>query len=253
MVGRGSPLDLGLKDRSVIVTGAAQGIGRAVACWLAELEARVVLADVQDCSDAAREAGHGSRALPLDLADQASIDALIADVTATGPLWGVVNCAGLLLRRTLEATTPEEIERQTAVNQFGVFNLARGALSALQRQGQGGRIVLYTSQGAFTGGFYGSIPYAMNKAAVTALVKSLARIAAPDGITVNAVAPGAVDTPMFSAGMSASDIANFERTIPMGRIGLPDELAGPTAFLLSAWAGYITGTTLHVNGGQLML
>ncbi len=245
--------DLGLTDRTIVVTGAAQGIGRAVAVWLAGLGARVVLADVQDCAEAAAEAGNGARAVPLDLTDPGSIDATLAEATAAGPLWGVVNCAGLLLRRPLDATTAQEIERQTAVNQSGVFNLARATLAILQRQGQGGRIVLYTSQGAFTGGFHGSIPYAMNKAAVTALVKSLARIGAPDGITVNSVAPGAVDTAMFRGGLSAGDVAEFAAMIPMNRIAEPAEMAGPTAFLLSAWAGYVTGTTLHVNGGQLML
>lgn len=245
--------DLGLQGKTIIVTGAAQGIGRAAARWLAQLGAQVVLADLQDCTDAATEAGHGARAVPLDMTDLNSIDTMLADVVAAGPLYGVVNCAGLLLRRPLDISTPAEIDRQTAVNQTGVFNLARATLATLQRQGAGGRIVLYTSQGAFTGGFHGSIPYAMNKAAVTALVKSLARIGASDRITVNAVAPGAIDTAMFRGGMSASDISDFEKMIPMGRIGTPDEMAGPTAFLLSAWAGYITGTTLHVNGGQLML
>jgi NAD(P)-dependent dehydrogenase (short-subunit alcohol dehydrogenase family) len=92
----------------------------------------------------------------------------------------------------------------------------------------------------------------MNKAAVTALVKSLARDGATDGITVNAVAPGAVDTAMLRGGMSEADLAAFATRIPMGRIGATDELAGPTAFLLSAWASYVTGTTLHVNGGQYL-
>ena len=246
-------LDLGLDSRTIVVTGAAQGIGRAVAGWIAGLGARVVLADVQDCAAAAEEVGLGARALRLDLTDPSSIDALLADVTATGPLYGVVNCAGLLLRRPLATSTPEEIEKQTAVNQWGVFHLARAAMAAMQAQGRGGRIVLYTSQGAFTGGFHGSIPYAMNKAAVTALVKSLARIGAPDGITVNAVAPGAIDTAMFRGGLSQADVDEFQKMIPMGRIGDPEDVAGPTAFLLSAWAGYVTGTTMHVNGGQLML
>ncbi|MGV8986034.1 MAG: SDR family NAD(P)-dependent oxidoreductase [Cypionkella sp.] len=244
--------DLGLEGRTILVTGAAQGIGRATAGWLAGLGAKVVLADVQDCTEAAAAAGHGARAAHVDLTDKTSIEALLAEHVAAGPLFGVVNCAGLLLRRPLEASTPEEIERQTAVNQTGVFYLARGAMAAMQRQGQGGRIVLYTSQGAFTGGFNGSIPYAMNKAAVTALVKSLARIGARDGITVNAVAPGAIDTAMFRGGMTQEDIDTFVKMIPMGRLGEPEEMAGPTAFLLSAWAGYVTGMTMHVNGGQLM-
>lgn len=246
-------LDLGLAGRRIIVTGAAQGIGRAVAGWLAGLGAQVILADVQDCGQAAAEAGNGARAATVDLTQLASIEALLSDALAGGPLYGLVNCAGLLLRRPLAASTPEEIERQTAVNQTGVFYLARATMAALQAQGTGGRVVLYSSQGGFTGGFNGSIPYAMNKAAITALVKSLARIGAAEGITVNAVAPGAVDTKMYRSGLTQADFDAFQKMIPMGRIAAPQEMAGPTAFLLSAWAGYVTGTTLHVNGGQLML
>ena len=246
-------LDLGLDGRRIVVTGAAHGIGRAVAAWLSGLGAQVLLADIQDAAEAAEEAGGGARATRLDMTDRVSIDALLADATAEGPLWAVVNCAGLLLRRPLDASTLEEIERQTDVNQHGTFHLARGAMAAMQAAGQGGRIVLYSSQGGFTGGFHGSIPYAMNKAAVVALVKSMARIGAPHGITVNAVAPGAIDTAMFRGGLSPQDVADFQKMIPMGRVGDPDEVAGPTAFLVSAWAGYVTGMTMHVNGGQLML
>jgi NAD(P)-dependent dehydrogenase (short-subunit alcohol dehydrogenase family) len=118
--------------------------------------------------------------------------------------------------------------------------------------GQGGRILLFTSQGAFTGGFHGSVPYSMTKAAVTALVKSLAREGAPHGVTVNAIAPGGADTPMLREGMTPAALTNFQSGIPMGRIATPNEIAAPAAFLLSRWAAYITGTTLHVNGGQFI-
>lgn len=252
MVSNDKRFGLGLQGRRIVVTGAAQGIGRATAEWLAALGARVTLADRQDCTEAARAAGNGARALSVDLTDQHGIEAMIADLASRGPLWGVVNCAGLLLRRPLDASTREEIELQTAVNQTGAFFLARAALGVMQKQGLGGRIVLYSSQGGFSGGFNGSIPYAMTKAAVTALVKSLARAGGPDNITVNAVAPGAIDTAMFRGGMTRADIDAFTARIPMGRIGEPDEAAAPTAFLLSDWARYVTGTTLHVNGGQYM-
>ncbi|SLN64541.1 SDR family NAD(P)-dependent oxidoreductase [Roseisalinus antarcticus] len=252
MVSSDKRFDLGLEGRRVLVTGAAQGLGRATAEWLAALGAEVTLADRQDCTEAARAAGNGARAVKMDLTDQADIETVVADMAAQGPLWGVVNCAGLLLRRPLEASTREEVELQQAVNQTGTFFLARAALAVMQKQGLGGRIILYSSQGGFSGGFNGSIPYAMTKAAVTALVKSLARAGGPDGITVNAVSPGAIDTAMFRGGMTQADIDDFTTRIPMGRIGEPDETAAPTAFLLSDWAGYVSGTTLHVNGAQYM-
>lgn len=243
---------LDLTGRKILVVGAAQGIGQATAIWLTGLGARVIPADVKDCEETSTACG-GVTSVHLDLSDRDSIETVINDqANNDGPLYGVVNCAGLLLRRPLEETTPDELELQNAINQSGVFYLARAAMEKMQIQGEG-RIVLYTSQGAFTGGFNGSIPYAMNKAAVTALVKSLARIGAPKGITVNAVAPGAVDTAMLRDGMKQQDLDSFQAMIPMRRFADTEELAGPTAFLLSSWARYVTGTTLHVNGGQLMV
>jgi len=252
MVADGTGITMGLDGRRVLVTGAAQGLGRATAMWLARLGAQVTLADRQDCAEAAAAAGNGAAAMSLDLTDTAAIEAAVEGLAAEAPLWGVVNCAGLLLRRPLDTVTRAEVEAQIAVNQTGALFLARAALAVMRRQGQRGRIVLYSSQGGFSGGFHGSLPYAMTKAAITVLVKSLAREGAPDGITVNAVAPGAMDTPMLRGGMSAEDMASFTARIPMGQTGDPDEAAGPTAFLLGDWASYVTGTTLHVNGGQYM-
>lgn len=246
--------DLGLNGRKILVTGAAQGIGRACAVWLAGLGARVILADIKDCTEAAKEAGSDAVVRHLDIADTAACEALIADQSGKhDPLYGLVNCAGLLIRKTIEEITLDQVTLHNDINQTGPFFLARAALKAMRAQGQGGRIIFYTSQGAFNGGLNGSAHYAMNKAAVTALVKSMARMAGPDGITVNAVSPGAADTDMFRGGMSDDDIKAFCSLIPLGRVADPKELAAPTAFLLTDWARYITGTTLHVNGGQLMV
>ena len=246
--------DLGLVGRKVLVTGAAQGIGRATAVWLAGLGARVVLADIKDCTDAAQEVGNNAETRHLDLADTAACEALIAELSGKDdPLYALVNCAGLLIRQTIEEITADQVTLHNNINQTGAFFLARAAMEAMRAQGMGGRIVLYTSQGAFNGGLNGSTHYAMNKAAVTALVKSMARMAGPDGITVNAVSPGAADTAMFRGGLSQDDIDTFRKLIPLGRVADPQELAAPTAFLLTDWARYITGTTLHVNGGQLMV
>ncbi|WP_180900385.1 SDR family NAD(P)-dependent oxidoreductase [Martelella soudanensis] len=247
-----NPNDPGLSGRRILVVGAAQGIGQATAVWLAAQGADVIAVDIKPCTETVSMAGGGIRTHILDMTDTAGVTAAVEAANSDKPLYGVVNCAGLLLRRPLDETSEEEIARQTAVNQSGTFFLARAAMAAMIPHGIG-RLVLYTSQGAFTGGFNGSIPYAMNKAAVTALVKSLARHGAPHSITVNAVAPGAADTAMLRGGMSDADLEAFRRMIPMGRFADPVELAAPTAFLLSPWAGYITGTTMHVNGGQLMV
>ncbi len=246
-------LNMNLEGKSIVVIGAAQGIGQATARWLSHMGVKLTIADIQNCDETLSQCSKDTKFETVDMSDKQQIEALLERATALDtPLYGVVNCSGVLMRRPLEQTQKDEIELQTAVNQSGVFFLARKALEIMEKQGEG-RIILYTSQGAFTGGFNGSIPYAMNKSAVTALVKSLARIAAPSGITVNAVAPGAADTKMLRGGMSEDDLENFRKMIPIGRFADPDELAAPTAFLLSAWAQYITGTTLHVNGGQLMV
>ncbi|WP_421952939.1 SDR family NAD(P)-dependent oxidoreductase [Pelagibacterium sp.] len=252
MVNHLDPNEFGLRGRRILVVGAAQGIGQATAVWLAKLGADVIATDIKPCEDTSRLAG-GITTHTLDLSNTDEVVRCVENADSDeNPLYGVVNCAGLLLRRPLEDTTEDEIAIQTAVNQSGGFFLARAAMATFIRRG-GGRLVLYTSQGAFTGGFNGSIPYAMNKAAITALVKSLARHGALHGVTVNAVAPGAADTAMLRGGMTDEDLDNFRKMIPMQRFADPSELAGPTAFLLSDWARYVTGTTLHVNGGQLMV
>lgn len=243
---------LGLEGRLAIVVGAAQGIGAAVAKRLAHLGMDVICADRQDCTATTGACGHRASAHLVDLSQPDSISGLIEHARSRGKLFGLVNCAGLLVRTPFEVVDEAVMQREIAVNQTGVFYLTRAALAEIQAGGAGGRIVLFTSQGAFTGGFFGSTTYAMTKAAVGALVKSLARMGAPDAITVNAVAPGGVDTPMLRGGMSEDDLDSFRQRIPMNRFAQPDELGGVCAFLMSDWSGYITGSTLHVNGGQYM-
>ena len=243
---------LGLAGRLVIVVGAAQGIGAAVAQRLSKLGMEVICADRQDCAEVAALCGPSASSFQVDMTKPETIEALIGHARSRGKLYGLVNCAGLLLRTPFEEVDEAMMQREIAVNQTGVFYLTRAALAEIQAGGAGGRIVLFTSQGAFTGGFFGSTTYAMTKAAVGALIKSLARMGAPDAITVNAVAPGGVDTPMLRGGMSEADLDSFRQRIPMNRFAAPDELGGVCAFLLSDWSGYITGSTLHVNGGQYL-
>lgn len=249
----GQPADLELVGRTILVVGAAQGIGHATAKRLAGLGATVFMADRQDCTEVAKAIGPNATPISIDLTDTDRIEAVIAEVgNRAGPLYGLVNCAGLLVRTELEVLEKSTVEQEMAVNQVGALYLTRAAMAAMRPHGEG-RIVLFTSQGAFTGGYLGSINYAMTKAAVGALIKSMARIGAPDGVTVNAIAPGGVDTAMLRDGISDQDLEWFKQKIPLGRFADPDEMATIATFLLSRWASYITGSTIHANGGQLMI
>jgi NAD(P)-dependent dehydrogenase (short-subunit alcohol dehydrogenase family) len=250
--------DLGLRGKRALVTGAASGIGRATAQAFAEQGCRLVIADIQagPLEDLKRElAGPKQQhlALPLDLADPAACESSIqTSVTHLRGLDIVVNAAAILKRQSLAEVSRESLQAMTAVNMWGPFFLARAAAQHMAQTG-GGSITLFSSQGAYTGGYVGSTVYSMTKAAVAALIKSLAREYADRGVRVNGIAPGAIDTPMIHAGVTEEALARFQDIIPMHRLGSPQEVALTCAFLASPAAQYITGQMLHVNGGQLML
>ncbi|WP_034853895.1 SDR family NAD(P)-dependent oxidoreductase [Inquilinus limosus] len=247
--------DLGLAGRIAVVTGAASGIGRATALLLARLGCIVTAAD-RDAAGADETARQGAdgRIAPavFDLAEPASCRELIeTTIQAYGRLDILVNAAALMIRQPIDEVGDDAIDRQMRVNLAGPFHLCRAAHAAMAPQGRG-RIVLFASQGAHTGGYVGSAVYAATKAGVIALAKSFARAWAPDGLTVNVVSPGAADTPMLRDGVAPDALARFLATIPLGRAATPEEVARCVAFLASDWAGYVTGHTLDVNGGQLM-
>ena len=242
--------------RAVLVTGAAGGIGSAVAQLLSELGANLVLTDLAGpglSAVAQQLPGPGSHvAIPCDLADPGSIQTLVDGAESTlGRIDALVHAGAVMKRQPLDDVTLGDFDLMAHVNMAGPLFLGRAVARVMRRQG-GGRMVFFSSQGAFTGGYAGSAVYAMTKAGVVALVKSLTREYAVDGIAVNAVSPGAVDTPMLREGVAEDVLDRFRGMIPLGRFATTEEVARATVFLISDWASYVAGHTLDVNGGQLM-
>lgn len=251
-------LGAGLEGRAVVVTGAAGGIGRAVAACFEEAGARVCLVDLdEDRLEAVRQhlsdpARHLVRALNLQRLDRHA-DLFLDAEQRLGPVAAVVHVAAVLRRYDrLDEVTEEDWDSQADVNLKASFFLNRAAATHLRGRGRGGAIVNFSSQAWWTGGYGGSVAYAATKGGIVSMVRGLARSLGPDGIRVNAVAPGAVDTRMLREGLSEQDLAEFEATIPLGRVASPEEVAGVAVFLCSDHASYITGATINVSGGQLM-
>lgn len=253
-----SPLDFGLRDKRVLVTGAAGGIGKATCEVFARLGCHVTLCDIEQGAlekvlDGIAEPTRRHSTLCFDLGDGTACESAIASAAQyMGGLDIVVHAGARLDRLPLDEVSLQTLQAMTSVNMWGSFFIARAAAQHMARSG-GGSIVLFSSQGAYTGGYASSTVYSMTKAAVNALVKSLAREYAGRNVRVNGVAPGAIDTPMMQRGMQQDAIASFVQMIPMNRMGSPEEIALCCAFLASAASQYVTGQMLHVNGGQLML
>lgn len=250
-------LGAGLEGKGVIVTGAAGGIGKAVAQAFATAGARVLAVDVkQEAVDdvVAGMEGTGHLAMAADLADMERHHALVARARSEfGSLDVLAHLAAVLRRQhSIDEVTEDDWDFQVDVNLKAAFFLCRAAARAMREQGRGGRIIAFASQGWWTGGFGGSVVYSASKGGIVSMTRGLARTYAPYGITVNAVSPGAVDTPMMRGGLSQEDLDAFIRQIPLGRMAQPEELAGVVVFLASDHASYITGATINVSGGQLM-
>lgn len=247
----------GLEGRGVIVTGAAGGIGRAVAQAFATTGARVLAVDLdQRAVDdvVAGLDGTGHVACGTDLRDLAGHAALI-DLARRelGDLYVLANLAAVLRRRgSVGEVTEDDWDFQHDVNLKAAFFLSREAAEAMVVVGRGGRIILFTSQGWWTGGFGGSVVYASTKGGVTSMCRGLARTYGPHRITVNAVSPGQVETPMLLTGLDPEVYEAMRKATPLGYVAQPEELAGPVVFLASDHARYITGATINVSGGFLM-
>jgi 3-oxoacyl-[acyl-carrier protein] reductase len=236
-----------LEGKVAIVTGAGSGIGRGIAERFAHEGARVVVNDVD--ADAAQQVADaiGALAVPADVSSSADVGRLFE--TAIAELGGVhvlVNNAGLIdVERHFLDADEAWWDRVISVNLKGQFLCAHRAAQWMARNG-GGAIVNLSSGGA-RAAHRGMAAYDASKGGVEALTRALALDLAPYGIRVNAVAPGSIDV----RGFTAAEAAEKGETIPLGRVGTPDDIAGPAVFLASDDARYVTGVVVSVDGGLL--
>ncbi|SFU51905.1 glucose 1-dehydrogenase [Alicyclobacillus macrosporangiidus] len=248
-----------LKDKVAIITGAASGIGKGTAELFAQEGAAVVVADLpaspgEEVAAAIRAAGGRAEFAPVDVTDAAQVQAMVDGVAARyGRIDVIYNNAGLPQAFTpIEEVTDEYFERLMAVNVKGVFLGSRAVVPHMKRQGSG--VILATASTAGVRPRPGLNVYSATKGAVIAFTKALALELAPFGIRVNAINPVATDTPMLPGFIGGGDAEagrqNFLKTIPLGRLAQPLDIARAALFLASEEASLITGVDLEVDGGR---
>lgn len=234
--------------RTTIVTGAARGIGEAVARRLHADGHRVALADIADAGHVVRELGDGAVAYEHDVRDLASWERLVAALD--GDVYALVNNAARTEFRSFWEIDGDEWDDVLATNLRGTYFGCRVVGAALRDRGNG-RVVNLASDAAFAPSGGSGVHYAASKAGVVALTRRAATELAPHGVTVNAVAPAAIDGPLARS-VVRDRLDEKLADIPVGRLGRPDEIAALVSFLLSDDAAYITGATFDANGGVLM-
>jgi 3-oxoacyl-[acyl-carrier protein] reductase len=244
-----------LTGKTALVTGATGGIGGGIARALHKQGATVAVSGRQaDKLEAlAKELGERAHVLPCDLADRAAVAKLIDEAIAKlGRLDILVNNAGLTRDNLFMVMKDEQWDEVIAVNLTSTFMLCRAAARAMLRAKPNfGRIINIASiSGVF--GNPGQGNYAASKAGMIGMTKSLAREVAPRGITANCIAPGFITTPMTEA-LNEKQTEEIAKMIPAQRFGTPDEVAAGVVYLASEEAAYITGQTLHINGGMAMV
>jgi NAD(P)-dependent dehydrogenase (short-subunit alcohol dehydrogenase family) len=242
-----------LEGRRALVTGAGSGIGEGIARAMSRAGAFVIATDIngEAAMRTAAKIGGDAAAFQLDVTNRMDVDALAQRIhLELGPIDTLVNNAGIIRRGKVEdPTTREDWDATLAVNLDGVFNMVTGFL--VQLKATKGCIINIGSIQSFVA-LPNSAAYTASKAAIRGLTQHLATELSPQGVRVNAIGPGLIATPLNERARQNPDyMANFATRIPMGRVGTPDDIAGPAVFLASDLARYVTGITMPVDGGFL--
>jgi len=246
-----------LKGRNAVITGGAQGIGRAIALGMARAGANVVIADLQAAkakatADDARALGVDSLAVEVDVSNESSVRRLAEQAfNRFGHVDILVNDAGIYRRALVIEMKEEDWDRTLRVNLGGNFLCSRAFVPSM-RQRRFGRIISIASSIAHYGAKEGA-HYAASKAAIIGFVKALARELGPDGITVNAICPAMANTAMPRGHRPEAELLQRLRSNPLGHILEADDFVGPVVFLASEAAPYVTGQTVNVNCGSIMI
>ncbi|MEM9844952.1 MAG: 3-oxoacyl-[acyl-carrier-protein] reductase [Pseudomonadota bacterium] len=242
-----------LTGKRALITGASGGIGGAIATALHQAGAAVALSGTrtEPLQSLSETLGDNAHVLPCNLSDPDAVEALPKQAAeALGGVDILVNNAAINRDQIFMRMSDEEWQSVIDVNLTAAMRLCRGVIRPMMKS-RWGRIINISSVVGATGN-PGQVNYAASKAGMVGLTKSIAYEVASRGITVNAIAPGFVETPMTDK-LNDEQKARINGQIPTGRIGRPEEIAAAVLFLASAEAGYVTGTTLHVNGGMAML
>jgi NAD(P)-dependent dehydrogenase (short-subunit alcohol dehydrogenase family) len=247
-----------LKDKVAIVTGGGRGIGRAIAHRLAEAGAKIVVADI-DLSVASKTAqGVSERrskalACAVDVTDESSVGSLVGVTLKNfGRVDILVNNAGIMFRTRFAGISKAEWDQTLRVNLTGPFLCIKAVLPLLKKQ-KYGRIVNISSSAGRNVSTLGGAHYTATKAGLLGLTRAAAKEVAPFGITVNAICPGLIDTKMARDTTSRAELSAFVNSFPIKRLGRPEEIGDLVVFLCSDGAAYITGASIDINGGDLMI